>query len=86
MTDQEIFAKLIEIMKTLFSGSKVFDYDKITINSKPVEDLGFDSMDLIMMSFAMEREFHIDITNLTVSSFSTIQEVINYIKGKVNAH
>ncbi|MCQ2794858.1 MAG: acyl carrier protein [Bacilli bacterium] len=86
MTDQEIFDKLISIMKKLFEGNKIFDYSQITLDSKPVENLGFTSMDLIMMSFAMEQEFHIDISGLTMSSFSTIRQVVDYIKERVSAH
>lgn len=86
MTDQEIFNKLIEIMKKLFTDTKMVDYSQITPDSKPIDNLGFNSMDLIMMSFAIESEFHIDISNLTMSSFSTIQQVINYIKEHINVH
>lgn len=86
MSEQEIFDKLIEIMRKFFEGNKLFDYSQITMDSKPIENLGFDSMDLIMMSFAIEKEFHIDITNLSMTSFSTIKEVINYIRERVNAH
>lgn len=86
MSEEEIFNKLIDIMKKLFDGSKVFDYEKITLDSKPIENLGFSSMDLIMVSFAIESEFNIDIKDLTMSSFSTIRDVINYIKERVSAH
>ncbi|MCQ2795720.1 MAG: phosphopantetheine-binding protein [Bacilli bacterium] len=86
MTEEEIFNKLIDIIKKLFNGSKVFDYEKITFESKPIENLGFSSMDLIMVSFAIESEFNIDIKDLTMSSFSTIREVVNYIMERVNVH
>lgn len=85
MSDQEIFDKLIQIMKKLFEGSKVFDYNSITLETKPIENLGFDSMDLIMMSFSIEQEFKIDISGLSVTSFLSIQNVINYIKSQMKA-
>lgn len=86
MSDQEIFDKLVAIMKQLFEGSKFIDYASITMDSKPVENLGFSSIDLIVTSFAIEKEFQIDISGLTPSSFSTIRDVINYIKEKVSVH
>lgn len=85
MTEGEVFNKLIDIIKKLFDGSKVFDCESITLDSKPIENLGFSSMDLIMVSFAIEREFNIDITDLNMASFSTIKDVINYIKERVDA-
>lgn len=86
MSEQEIFNKLIEIMKQLFEGSKVIDYLKITLDSKPVDNLGFNSIDLIVTSFAIEKEFKIDISNLTAESFKTVKDVVNYIKERVSVH
>ena len=83
MSEQEIFKKLIEIMKKLFEGSRTFDYKSISLDTKPMEDLGFDSMDLIMMSFSIEKEFKIDISGLSVSSFLTVRNIINYIKSQM---
>lgn len=83
MTEQEIFKKLIEIMKKLFEGSRTFNYKTINLETKPIENLGFDSMDLIMMSFSIEQEFKIDISGLSVSSFLTVQNIVNYIKSQM---
>lgn len=84
MTEEEVFNKLIDIIRKLFDGSKIFDYGQITLDSKPIENLGFSSMDLIMVSFAIESEFNIDIKDLTMSSFSTIRDVVNYIKERIS--
>lgn len=86
MCEAEIFDKLKTIIKTLFSGNKIIDFSHININTKLVENLGFDSMDLIMISFAIEKEFNIDISSLSISSYSTVKTIVDYIKEKQSAN
>lgn len=84
MNKQEVFDKLIASMKVLFEGSKKIDYEKITMDTRLIDDLGFDSLNLIMTSLVIEREFNISISDLSISNFSTVGNIIDYIINKQN--
>ncbi len=57
------------------------DAKEIKLESKLVEDLGADSLDVIELVMAFEDEFGITLPDEEISKMKTIADVVNYIKN-----
>jgi acyl carrier protein len=51
-------------------------------SEKTFDGMGVDSLDRIEMLMAFEEEFDIEITDEEAEEWETVEDVINYIKGK----
>ncbi len=49
-----------------------------------IDDLGADSLDIVELLMALEDEFGIEIPDEDLVKIVTIQDVVDYIKQKVN--
>ena len=49
-------------------------------DSKFIEDLGADSLDIVELIMAMEEEFECEIPDEEAENIRTVQDVISYIK------
>ena len=49
-----------------------------------VDDLGADSLDIVELVMTMEEEFDLEIPDEDAEKIKTVNDVINYIKAKVN--
>lgn len=58
------------------------DEAKVTADSRFVEDLGADSLDMVEMIMDVEEEFGIEIPDEDAESLETVGELVTY----VNAH
>ena len=54
--------------------------DQITTNSRLVEDLGADSLDVVELIMAFEDEFGVSLPDEDIAAMKTVGDVINYIK------
>ena len=72
MTKQE-FIELIE------NTTGVIDVKE---ESNFINDLGFDSLDLIELTMTLEEEFGIEIPDKDVEGLSTVASVIEYLKTR----
>lgn len=52
--------------------------------NQTIKDIGIDSLGMIIILDALEDEFDIEIDKDEILIDGTIQDLINYIKGKVN--
>lgn len=57
--------------------------EEVTPESKLVDDLGADSLDQVEIVMGLEDEFEIEIPDDDAEKISTVQQVIDYITGKV---
>jgi acyl carrier protein len=55
--------------------------DEVKPESKFVEDLGADSLDLTELIMAMEEEFDIEIDDEKAQQIRTVQDAIDFIKA-----
>ena len=53
--------------------------------SRFVEDLAADSLDVIQIVLKLEEEFDIEIPDDAVEQISTVQDAVDQIKSKKNA-
>lgn len=53
--------------------------ESISLNSRLVEDLGADSLDVVEMIMAFEDEFGISLPDEDVENMKTVKDVVDYI-------
>ncbi len=56
--------------------------EDVTPEASFVDDLGADSLDTVEMVMAFEEEFGIEIPDEDAEKIRTVQDAIDYIKGK----
>jgi acyl carrier protein len=54
--------------------------ENIQLDSKIVEDLGAESLDIYDMIALLEDEFTLEITDEEVEKIQTVQDVVNFIR------
>lgn len=81
MTELEIFEKLKEIFVLVVNRNA--DLSKITMNDHIINDLGVSSVGLIYLIVAIEESFDIDMSEVSMNTFQTINDVVKYIKGNL---
>ena len=78
MSRDEIIEKLKEIFQlVVHNGVSV---DNITEESVIMTDLGVDSVGLIYLAIAVEKTFDVDMSDVTINTFKTIGDVIDFIE------
>lgn len=67
--------KLKELMKTV---DQDINLDNVTLDTRLVEDLHFDSLGIMMFAMAIEDEFNVVFEE--PMNFVTVGDVVNYIE------
>lgn len=70
--------KVIGLLASQLNISK----DKINADSKIIEDLGADSLDMVEMLMTLEDEFGISISDEEAVNLKTVADIVNYIEKK----
>jgi len=78
MTKEEIFDSLKDILSTVKPS---VESSSIAQDSKLVEDLGIDSLSILLLSIAIETKFGFQFGN--VPPFKTVGEVVDFIEKKI---
>ena len=66
----------------LISEASNIEAAKITGESSFIDDLNFDSLDVVELMMKVEDEFGIDIPEEEAEKLKTVSDVISYIKSK----
>lgn len=83
MDQSEIFKKVRAIISEQLDKKE----DEITMESRFVEDLGADSLDIYELLYLLEEAFDDKIPENEASEFETIGDVVAFIeKKRVRAH
>ncbi len=61
------------------------EVDQVTPQSKFVEDLGADSLDVVELVMALEEEFDLEIPDEDAEKIATVGEAVKYIESHVEA-
>lgn len=72
---------MLEQLKDMICQYVEADRDKITENSRFVEDLGFTSYDFMSMVGELEEAFDIEVEEREVAHITTVGEAIHYIES-----
>lgn len=72
-----MFDKVVEIMSDLLS----LDANTVTSESKIIEDLGADSLDIVELVMALEDEAGTEIPTEVIETFVTVGDVVKYLES-----
>lgn len=71
---------MLEKMKEIICNCVPVEPDEITEDSKFISDLGMSSLDLVMVSVELEKEFNISIPDKMYTSIRTVGDLMKYIE------
>jgi acyl carrier protein len=70
---------IFEKVKEKIAEQLGVDEDEITLESKIIDDLGADSLDVVELVMALEEEFDIEIPDSDTEGLNTVGDVVEYI-------
>lgn len=73
--NSEIYDKVKEIICNQLGKSE----DKVNKDTKIVEDLGADSLDVVELLMALEDEFNLSLPDEVAMQLKTVGEIVDYI-------
>ena len=73
---------ILDKVKSLIASQLGISVDKVTENSKLVEDLGADSLDIVEMLMTLEEEFGIEIPDEEAMKLSTVKSIVELIENR----
>lgn len=71
-----------EKVKKLLAEQLNISSDKIDMNSKVIEDLGADSLDVVEMLMVLEDEFNVTVSDEESLQLKTVGDIVNLIDTK----
>ena len=72
---------MLEKLKELMKGvDESVNLDNVTLDTKLVEDLHFDSLGIMMFAMAIEDEFGVTFDDQAMN-FETVKDVVDYIES-----
>lgn len=72
---------MIEKVTDLLASQLNIAKDKIKADSKLIEDLGADSLDMVEMLMTLEEEFGISIPDEDAMNLKTVGDIVSYIES-----
>ena len=66
-------------VKGIIAEQLGIDEKEIRLDSKFIDDLGADSLDIVELVMAMEEEFQMEIPDEEAENIRTVQDALNYI-------
>jgi acyl carrier protein len=73
-----------EKVKNIIVEQLGVDMESVTPEASFIDDLGADSLDIVELVMTMEEEFDMEIPDEDAEKIKTVNDVVNYIKTKVN--
>ena len=71
-----------EKVKNVLMEQLGVDESVITMDSSFVDDLGADSLDIVVLIMGLETEFDIEIPDEDAEKITTVGDAVNYIKER----
>jgi acyl carrier protein len=72
-----------ERVRSIISDQLGVAEDEIKPESKFIEDLGADSLDIVELIMAMEEEFETEIPDEEAEKIRNVNDVISYLKNNI---
>lgn len=73
---------IFDAVKNMLALQLDADAEEITRDTKIVDDLRADSMDIVEMLMALEDEYGIEISEEDAANLQTVGEIVDYIQDK----
>lgn len=68
-------------VRSIISDQLGVSEDEVKPESKFIEDMGADSLDIVELIMAMEEEFEVEIPDEEAEKIRTVNDVISFIKN-----
>ena len=75
---------MFEQIKKALADQLGVDASKITAESKIVEDLGADSLDVVELLMNLEEEYNITVSEDEATKISTVGDFVALVEGKLS--
>lgn len=72
-----------ERVKNIIADQLGVNEEEVNLESKFIEDLGADSLDIVELIMAMEEEFECEIPDDEAEKIRTVEDVVNYLKNNL---
>ncbi len=72
-----------EKLRKLLAKQLNLSVEKIGLDSKVMEDLGADSLDVVEMLMTLEDEFNVTVTDEESAKLKTVGDIVNLIDSKI---
>lgn len=73
---------MLDKIKNLIAEQLYIDASEINEDSKFVDDLGADSLDIVQMLIAMEKEFGVSFEDDEIAEIKTVRDAVSLIEKK----
>lgn len=77
-------AAIFEKVKSIIVDQLGVGEGEVSLETKFVEDLGADSLDLVELIMALEEEFGVSISDEEAEKITTVGETVSYIEEKAS--
>ena len=74
---------MFENVKSILAEQLGLKADKIKPESKIVEDLGADSLDVVELLMTMEDDFGVTVTDEEAVNLKTVSDIVKMLESKV---
>ena len=74
---------IFDKVKAIIVDQLGVDENEVKLESSFVDDLGADSLDIVELVMAIENEFEIEISDEDYDKVSTVGDVVEYIRERV---
>lgn len=72
--------KMFEKIKSMIADALMIEESEITEETRFIEDLHADSLDIVQLIIAMEREFGKRFSDEEIAKIKTVGDVLTYLK------
>lgn len=76
--------KILDEVVELLAKHLNIEKDTIQSSSRIMEDLGADSLEVVMLVMAFEEKFKLNIPDEDIETLSTVEDIVKYIVSKKN--
>jgi acyl carrier protein len=73
---------MFEKVKMILADQLNVKADKVQLESKIVEDLGADSLDVVEMLMSVEDKFNVSVSDEEAVNLKTVQDIVNLLESK----
>ena len=73
---------MLDKVRKMLAEQLNISVDKITAESKVIEDLGADSLDVVEMLMLLEDEFDVTVSDEESVNLKTVADIVKLIEGK----
>lgn len=75
---------MFDDLKEMIKEFVEVDDEKITMDARMIEDLGFNSYDLMCLVGEIEERYDVEVDEKDVVNLHTVGEIVEYMKSQIN--